>query len=377
MKDRFRRFNSGRAVLFMVALIAVFLTGAVLKAMASVILPLVIAILLALVLTPIVLFLHKLKIPRPISIVMAGLIIIIALFAMTFAIYTSAHAILQAYPRYEHRITEIYIWLANFFDLSYNEELSVFENLWSQLGVRSQIRQYTIALSNSFLAFLRDAAMVTLYVVFLLFEAAFIKEKLGVAFEGDRSRQIQKISIDIMQQVSRYLSIKFIISIINGVVIGLLLGMAGLEFAPVWGILQFIVNFIPTLGSIAVGMAASLFALIQFWPAPGPVILVIAIMLITNLVIGNILDPKIMGDGLGLSPVVVLVSLIIWGFVWGFAGMIIAVPMMVIIKIVCENVTVLEPISILLGSRRSVMAKQAQYEKDALEEIKATGVTGE
>ena len=116
----------------------------------------------------------------------------------------------------------------------------------------------------------------------------------------------------------------------------------------------------------------SLYALIQFWPEPGPVFLAIMIMLGTNMIIGNILDPKITGDGLGLSPITVLLSLVIWGYIWGFTGMVIAVPMMVIIKIVCENFSVLEPISIILGSRRSVLAKKAQYERDAAEEAEKT-----
>jgi predicted PurR-regulated permease PerM len=77
-----------------------------------------------------------------------------------------------------------------------------------------------------------------------------------------------------------------------------------------------------------------------------------------------------MGDGLGLSPAVILVSLMVWGWLWGFAGMVLAVPMMVIIKIVCENFPVLEPISILLGSRRAVIAKKNEYEEQVRDEVK-------
>ena len=367
MRDRFKRFNAGRAVLFLVGIIAVFITGAVLKVTSAVILPFIIAFLLALALSPLVKLLQKLKIPRFISIVLAGTLIIVSLVIIGVVFYSSAIAILRAYPRYEHRITEIYIWAADFFEFSYDEDLSIIQNIWAQLGIRNQIRLMTISLSNGFFSFVRDTVMVALFVVFLLFEAVFIRDKLNVAFEGKAAGQIQKISTDIMLQVSRYLSVKFFISLANGVLVGVLLHMAGLEFAVVWGIIQFFLNFIPVLGSIAVGVTASFFALIQFWPEPGPVIIVVIIMLGTNMVIGNILDPKIMGDRLGLSPVAVLLSLILWGFIWGFAGMVIAVPMMVIVKIVCENVPVLEPISIFLGSRRSVLAKKAQYEREERE----------
>jgi predicted PurR-regulated permease PerM len=365
MRDRFRRFNSGRAVLFLVALIAVLLTGAVLKITAAIIVPFTIALHLALVMSPMVNFLVKFRVPRYISIVLAGLFVIAGITALGAVLFTSARSILRVYPRFEARVTDIYIWLGQYFELSYDEQLSVIQNLWAQLGIRYQIQLFTLSLSNTFLIFLKDAFMVALFTVFLLFEAVFMKEKLAVAFEGKWAGQLQKISTDIMRQVSRYLSVKFIISAVNGLVVALLLHLTRVEFAVVWGIMQFILNFIPTLGSIAIGIVVSLFALVQFWPEPGPVILTVIIMLGSNIIIGNILDPKIMSDNLGLSPIAVLLSLVIWGWIWGFAGMVLAVPMMVIIRIVCENFPILEPISIVLGSRRAVLAKKAQYEREA------------
>jgi len=381
MKDRFKRFNSGRAVLFLVALIAVFLGGAVLKITGAFILPFTLALLLALVMTPFVNFLVKFKIPRAVSIIFAGVLVIAAVTATGAMVFSTVRSILQVFPRYETRLTEIYVWLSQFFDLSYDEELSVFQNLWSQLAIRSRIQLYTFTVTNAFVSFLRDAVMVTLFLVFMLFEGVFIKEKLSVAFENQWAGQIGRISTDIMQQISRYLTVKFIISVFNGVIVGFLLRLVGVEFAEVWGILQFVLNFIPTLGSITIGVVVSFFSLIQFWPEPGPIIWTVIIMLGTNMVIGNVLDPKIMGDRLGISPIAILLSLVIWGYIWGFAGMVIAVPMMVIIKIICENVSVLEPISVILSSRRAMQAKKVQYEKDAQqeeeEERNGHGVTGE
>jgi predicted PurR-regulated permease PerM len=275
-------------------------------------------------------------------------------------LFSSVRGILTLYPKYEDRLTEIYRYLGRFFELPYDEHLSFFENLWGQLGIRSRVRLITLSLSNTFLTFLKDALMVTIFVVFLLFEAVFFKEKIETAFEGKHAGRIKKMTGDIMKEIGRYLSIKFIISLVTGLVVGIALRCVGLEFTVLWGIAQFILNFIPVLGSIAVGVAASVFALLQFWPDPGPVIAVVVIMLAANMVIGNVLEPKIMGDNLGISPIVVLFSLLVWGGLWGFAGMILAVPMMVIIKIVCESIPVLEPISIILGSRKAVMAKKAE-----------------
>ncbi|MDR3167086.1 MAG: AI-2E family transporter [Treponema sp.] len=362
MKDHFKSFNSGRANFFLVAFIACMLAGAVMKVTSPVILPFTISVLLAFVMNPMVSFLEKWHIPRLFSILLAVSIIIIGLYLMGMVLFSSGRTILTLYPKYESRLTEIYLSVADFFEFSYDEHLSFFENLWSQLGVRTRIRNITFFLSNSFIAFLKDAFMVVLFVVFLLVEASYFKEKIEVAFENKRSGVIKKISTDVMIQVSRYLSMKFIISLVTGGLVAIGLSMVGLEFAIVWGVIQFILNFIPNIGSITAGVGVGLFALLQFWPEPGPIIIAVLIMLGTNMIIGNILEPKIMGDNLGLSPIVVLISLVLWGWIWGFAGMILAVPMMVIIKILCENVPVLEPLSILLGSRKAVLAKKAENE---------------
>jgi predicted PurR-regulated permease PerM len=353
MKDQFNNFKFGRANFFLVAFIALVLAGAVLKITAPVILPFTIALLLAFVMEPMVRILQQRHIPRLFSILLAIAIIVAGLYLLGMVLFSSGRTILSLYPKYEKRLTEIYIGVADFFDLSYDEHLGFTENLWGQLGVRTRIRNITLSLSNSFLVFLGRALMVVLFVVFLLAEAAHFKEKLDLIFEIKRSGQIKKISDDVIRQVTRYLSAKFFISLATGIVVAIGLRLVGLEFAIVWGVIQFILNFIPNIGSIAAGVGASLFALLQFWPEPGPIIAVILIMLGANIIIGNILEPKIMGDNLGLSPMVVLVSLTLWGWLWGFAGMILAVPMTVIIKILCENIPILEPLSVLLGSHKS------------------------
>lgn len=350
------------------AFIAFIIAGAVLKLTSSIILPFTISLLLAFVMYPLVLGLDKLHFPRGISVLLVVLIIITGLYIFCMVIFRSGRLIISTYPRYESRLTEIYVWAARFFELSYNEDMTFFENIWNQLGIRHMIRSFTFSFSNFFFLFLKDAVMVVLFVVFILVEASQIKEKLELAFEK-RSSQIKHMGDDIMRQVTRYLTAKFLISLVTGLVIAICLRLVGLEFALVWGIIQFVLNFIPSLGSIAAGVAVSLFALLQFWPDPAPVIIVIVIMLGVNMIIGNILDPKIIGDNVGISPLVVLVSLVIWGWLWGFAGMVLAVPMMVVIKIVCENFTFLEPLSILLGSRKAILSKKAAMEKAEETEI--------
>ena len=353
-----KNVNSGRAHFILMVFICVIVGGGVLKITAPVVVPITIAILLAFVLYPMVTGLEKLRVPRIVSILLAVILIIAGLYIFGMVLFSSGRVILSRYSHYESRLTDIYKWLSQFFDLSYNTELSFIQNLWNQIGIRTQIRTLTFSLSNIFVDFLRNAVLVVLFVAFLLVEVSQFRTKLEIAF-GQRSDTIDRIGTDVMQQVTRYLVAKFLISLANGIIFAVGLGLVGLEFAVVWGVIQFLLNFIPTLGSIISGLAICLFSLLQFWPEPGPVIVVILFVLITNIVLGNVLDPKIIGDNVGISPLAVLVSLVVWGWIWGFTGMVLAVPMMVIIRIICENFTFLEPISILLGSRKAVRAKKA------------------
>jgi len=362
VRNIYRAFNSGRAVFFLMVFICCIVAAAVLKLAASVILPFTIAVLLAFVMYPIVKWLDKIRIPRVISILLVVIIIVFGLYIFGMVLFTSGSNILSIYPKYETRLTEIYIWVAELFELPYDESLTFFENLWGQLGIRTWVRHYAFSFSSIFLNFISNAVLVVLFVVFILLEASYFKEKLEIAFEKSTDR-IHRMGHDLMSQVTRYLTAKFFISLANGIIFAVAFHLVGLEFAILWGIIQFVMNFIPNLGSIVTGVAISFFALVQFWPDPTPIIIVVAIIIIVNLFLCNIFDPKIVGDHVGISALVVLISLAVWGYIWGFVGMILAVPMMVIIRIICENIPIMEPVSVLLGTHKSIRAKKLEQEK--------------
>ena len=177
------------------------------------------------------------------------------------------------------------------------------------------------------------------------------KVKAMAALDGKRPGRISAIIKDIVSQVTRYISIKFFISLLTGMCVYVGTMLISLDFPIIWGFIAFVLNFIPNFGSIISGVVTTLFALIQFWPRPMPVILVALLMLATNMILGNFIEPKIQGRNLGISPFIILVSLSVWGWLWGFLGMIVALPMMVILKIICENISYLYPISVMIGSK--------------------------
>jgi predicted PurR-regulated permease PerM len=362
MGESSRSFNPSRAIFFLMVFICCIIAGAVLRLTSSVILPFTVAVLLAFVMYPLVKKLDKMRCPRTASILLVVAIIVAGLYIFGMILFTSGRMIVAQFPRYEHRLVEIYTYIAHLFELPFDEDLTFFENLWGQLGIRTFVRDFTLSFSNFVLQFIISAVLVILFVVFLLLEASYIKEKLETAFEN-RAGRINKMGRDLMSQVTRYLAAKFFISLANGIIFAVSFHLVGLEFAVVWGVIQFLLNFIPNLGSITAGVVISLFALIQFWPDPVPIIIVLAIILVVNLVLCNVFDPKIVGEHVGISPLIILVSLAIWGWIWGFAGMVLAVPMTVIIKIVCENIPIMEPVSILLGTRKSSRVKRAERER--------------
>jgi predicted PurR-regulated permease PerM len=361
MKKIANTFHSGRAIFTLLLLICCILIGAVLKIASKAIIPLTMAVLLAFVMYPLIKFFEKRRIPRIISVLLIVIIIVTGFSIFGMVLSQTGSNILAKYYSYESRLTEIYVYVARIFELPFDESLTIWQNIWGQLGIRTWVRQFAFSFSNIFLGFLANAFLVVLFMVFILLEASFFKEKLDTAYKGN-SERINRMGHDLMAQVTRYLTAKFFFSLANGVVFFIAFRLIGLDFAMGWSLIQFVLNFIPTLGSVVAGVGISLFALIQFWPNPAPIIFVIAVILAVN-IIGAYLDPKIIGEHVGISPFVVLVSLGLWSWLWGFAGMVLAVPMTVIIKIVCENIPFLEPVSILLGSKKSVLAKKAEQEK--------------
>jgi AI-2 transport protein TqsA len=131
------------------------------------------------------------------------------------------------------------------------------------------------------------------------------------------------------------------------------LTLIGVDFAVTWGALAFFLNFIPTVGSIAASLPPILLALVQFYPSIWPGFITLLSILTIQLGMGNGIAPKVLGDQLNLSPVVILLSLLFWGWLWGVVGALLSVPITAALKIVCENIEPLHPISVMMGSGKS------------------------
>ena len=368
-----------KANFYLLLFICIIASGVILKLAAKIIVPVMFAILLSLVMLPVLQKLKKsLHIPWIVSAIAILGISLSLIFTIGNMLVSSLSTIVTLYPRYENRLMAIYQIFAKAFKLPFSETNSLFENLWNQLGVRGAVQSALIAITSGTINTGKTLFTIMLLILFLVSEMNSFQDKLSYAFSTQKVKgRVSKALNNIIQEVTQFISIKFIISLATGIIIGTGTFLTGLEFPVVWGFLAFILNFIPTFGSIISSLFTIVFSIIQFYPDISSIVIVTLIIAITQFTLGNILEPRITGSNLGLSPFMILVSLSIWGGIWGFSGFLLAVPTTVIVKIICENVSFLHPIAIFLGNVPGETKKQLSPvdESDTTEETEGSDTT--
>lgn len=331
--------------------IAVILFFWVLKTCSSFILPLAIALFVFMLVSPLMEKLRRIGLPNILSI--AIILVLSALFCLglVYIIIAMINIIMTELPSYITKVAAFDEYVSDSiretFKITREELPSIITVLnidWTQ-----QVKNLLTSLSSASASILGDLAMVIVYLLFLLMEQTTIFPKVRAAFPESR-REMQELAKNISQQTSRYLSVKLLISLITGLCFYLISFFSGMDFPIVWGILAFLLNFIPTIGSIIITVLATFMAAIQFMPHWGQVFLVFFLFLATEMILGNVIDPKLQGAQLNMSPLMILVMLAVWGYVWGIVGMFLAVPITCILQIVCATIPSFRPLSIILSS---------------------------
>lgn len=349
-----------KRIFYLLLFFSVVLAGFLCKTMSTVIIPVILSFMLSFVFFPLI---KKINVKTGIPWVICSLIVIILFLAVflgiTSLLLSSLTGIIAEYPKYESRFMSIYKLIAQNLDIEIDNSKSLLQNLWNSLKVRDFIQKFVFSLSSGVFSFSKTIFVISILTAFILIEMRLTKRKIHYAFKNNR-KKISRISNQIVKQTTRYISIKFFISLGTGILCFLCSWALGLDFPIVWGFLAFIMNFIPIFGSVISVVLTTIFSLVQFYPSWGKTLFILIFMTSVNMILGNILEPRIEGKNLGLSPVVILISLSGWGYIWGFTGMLIAVPLTVIIKIVCENIEYLKSFAIILGNdpRAQIIEKQ-------------------
>ena len=288
---------------------------------------------------------NKKPMPRAVQLSLGFILFIIVSFFIIQLVMSNFETFATEYPIYH----ENFIKLTAEFSETYKIDLmhtDYFETL-DLPGLLTDVL-------DSSLGFLTTFFLVLLYVVFLLLEQQIFHTKLRLIFK-ERNEYVRFLGIvrKVDQSVHSFVSIKTSLCLLSGVASYLVLIIIGVDFAFLWAFLIFLFNFIPIIGAFIGVVFPSLIALVQFGTILEPV-LVISLLSAIQLVVGNILEPKVLGTKLNLSPLVVVLSLTFWGSLWGIAGMFLCVPITVIMMIVFDQFEGTKKIAILLSGGKAV-----------------------
>ena len=340
----------GARSLMVGAAVVVVLAGV--KAAQSLMIPFLLALFLAIICFPVVAWLTSRKVPIGVA-VLAVVVVLLAAFSGFGAIVGGSVDEFTAFAtqnqaRFDGLIQSASTWFeAHDIDPASLDLLNMLQpgKLINLLG--GVLKNLAGVLSNFFL--------ILLTMIFMLLEAASLPVKIRAAV-GKGRFDIDNIRHAIVQ-VQRYLGLKTITSLTTGLLVGFWTAILGLDFAVVWGLLAFLLNYIPSIGSIVAAIPAVLLGLVQ--GGLGYAILIAVGYVVTNIGIGNFVEPWLMGRTLGLSTLVVFLSLVFWGWMWGSIGMLLSVPLTMISKILFENTDDLQWIAVMLDNRRGAEKRLA------------------
>ena len=331
----------GIPILITLAAFVVVVAGV--RAAEAVVVPFLLSIFIAVISAPALLWLENKKVPRWLAMfVVLGAIIIIALL-LSILIGSSIKDFSQDIPQYQQRLSGLLVqitsWLSGFgIDLSTSTILSYLNPGAAMQLVADMLNGLGSVFGNIFL--------ILLTVVFILFEASSVPRKLRAGLPNAEG-SLGAFS-EVANNVNRYLAIKTITSLATGVIVAIALAVIGVDYPLLWGIIAFLFNYIPNIGSIIAAVPAVLLALVQL--GLGGALSTTIVYVVVNVLIGSVLEPKMLGRQVGLSTLVVFLSLVFWGWVFGPVGMFLSVPLTMTAKIALESDTRTRWLAILLGN---------------------------
>lgn len=253
----------------------------------------------------------------------------------------------RSYPRYQHNIKLISDLINSTFNIDLADMIKNYAgdlDFGSILG--SIFSSLTDILSNTFMIFI--------YVLFIFLEEKYFFKKLRLLFAIESQYDsVKEILSKIERSISRYIGLKTLVSLITGLLSYLTLMAIGVEAPIFWSFLIFLLNFIPTIGSLIGTFFPALYSLLQFGDFT-PFVLVLSLVGTIQILVGNILEPKLMGNSLNISSLVALISLAFWGTLWGITGMLLSVPVTVMLIIIFAEFPHTRSIAIMLSEQGTV-----------------------
>lgn len=338
-------------ILMTVAALVVVVAG--MRAGKAIIVPFLLAAFIAIISAPPLFWLRRRRIPSGISlvIVMGGVVSIAVV--MAGLVGSSVNDFTGKLPVYQTKLSQQTASVASLLGkigldvstIDFNEILNAGA---AMKLVATVLNELGGVLTNGFLIFLT--------VIFMLLEASSIPDKFH-AISPDPEPSLARLHT-VSTNVNRYMALKTWVSLATGGLVAAFLGLLGVDYPLLWGLFAFLLNYIPSIGSILAAIPAVLLAIVQYGLLRG--LVVAGGYVIINLVMGNVIEPRFMGKGLGLSTLVVFLSLLTWGWILGPVGMLLSVPLTMTVKIALESSEETRWISVLLGPAQEVSRKSTQ-----------------
>jgi predicted PurR-regulated permease PerM len=315
---------------------------AALKVARPVLVPLTVSAFLAVLTAPFVLYLKKHRVPPHFGVPLVVLVTVLVISGIAGLVIGTLNTFVQEIPSYQARVMEMLTSASSQLEsfgiqLTLSSLTSLVEPAAAMQFSGNTLSEIADLLSNTFL--------VLLMTIFVLFEAMVLPDKIRNALSDPNADLSQGIRV--VGRIKAYVVIKTSTSLATGVIIGGALQLMGVDFALLWGLLAFLFNFIPNIGSIVAAIPAIILALLQAGPTGA--LATAIVFIVVNMVIGSLLEPKIMGERMNLSPLVVFFSLVFWGWLWGPIGMLLSVPLTMTIRIMLEGNKGTRPFAILMA----------------------------
>jgi AI-2 transport protein TqsA len=312
----------------------------------SIVALLLVSVFLALLGTPAVLWLERKRVPTFLAVLLVMIAMIILVLGVVAVVGTSLSTFSDALPFYQKRLHEQVLALKA---LLATKHIIVTEKVLLDYLNPGSVMSIAAGLFTGMGSALSNIILILLTVTFILLEASSFPHKLRSVL-GDPERVFPQFT-KFVDDIRRYMIIKTIISLIAGMIIGLWLFILGVDFPILWGFIAFLLHFVPNVGQIIAAIPAVLLALIQL--GPGPAALAAAGYLVVGFTLGNVVEPRLMGRKLGLSTLVVFLSIILWGSLLGLIGVVLCIPFTMTLKFAFESSKSTRWIAVLLGSENS------------------------
>lgn len=316
-----------------------------LRAAATFFVPVAMALMVSMVCIPAVRWLERMRVPSPLAIVLVLVVVVVVGLIVPLVVGAAVTSFQAALPEYREKMGP---WFHSVTDALRARGWDVPERpVLSEWYDTGSLFQLVADATRGAVRVLSNVVVVLLVIIFTLVEARLLPRKLEWAFGApEAARTFEQI----VERVGRYVSVKTLMSLLTGVLVGSLNAAVGVDFPVLWGFVAFAFNFIPNIGSILAAIPPVLLAALEF--GFGPAALVGFAYGVINLSISNGLEPQLMGARLGLSTLVVFLSLLFWFWVWGPIGMLLSAPLTMILKITLEQSDELRPVALLLGRYR-------------------------